>query len=60
MSNNSIVNKTLDWIIDIGVNGGGFLSSVEKIDRDRKINNQTDEEAIDSIIFTRSGRRRLT
>jgi hypothetical protein len=51
---NSIVQQTLQWIADAGINGLGVLPSAEKVAADHRMNASSVEEAIDSIIAWRT------
>ena len=44
------VDQTLDWIIDVGTNGFGFLPPAQKVAEDHRRQCSSVEEAIDSII----------
>lgn len=50
MSDNSLVTKILDWIIDVGVNGLGFLPSAKEVAEHYRRTCSTEEEAVDSVI----------
>ncbi len=50
----SVVAKTLDWIVDVGINGLGFLPSAQNVAEHHRKSNKTTEEAIDSVIAWRT------
>ena len=50
----SVVAKTLDWIVDVGVNGLGFLPSAQNVAEHHRKGCKTTEEAIDSVIAWRT------
>jgi hypothetical protein len=50
----NLVTKTLDWIVDVGVNGLGFLPSAQNVAEHHRKACKTTEEAIDSVIAWRT------
>jgi hypothetical protein len=50
----NLVTKTLDWIVDVGVKGFGFLPSARDVAEHHRKACKTPEEAIDSVIAWRT------
>lgn len=48
------ISRTLDWIIDVGVNGFGFLPSAQEVAEHHRKVCKTTEESIDSLIAWRT------
>jgi hypothetical protein len=46
--------KTIDWIIDVGIKGFGFLPSAQNVAEHHRKTCKTTEEAIDSVIAWRT------
>jgi hypothetical protein len=50
----SIIKKTLDWIVDAGINGMGILPPASKVAEDHRRHTADVESAIDSVILWRT------
>lgn len=50
----TLVDQTLNWVIDLGINGFGPLPSAIQVAKDQLAVSQTPEAAIDGIIFWRT------
>lgn len=50
----SFIDKLLNWIIDVGINGFGFLPPATKVAEDHLRSCKTPEEAVDSVIAGRT------
>lgn len=55
MSNDSAITQLLDWIVNVGIKGFGFLPSAEEVaEHHLKAKNNNAEEAIGSLIAWRT------
>ena len=50
----SVIAKILDWIVDVGINGLGFLASAQNVAEHHRKSCKTTEKAIDSVIAWRT------
>lgn len=50
----SFIEKLLKWIIDVGINGFGFLPPAQKVAEDQLRSCKTPKEAVDSVIAGRT------